>query len=82
MRPEVEQFAEEMEEVMQKHDAEKGDSWKSMPIKDLEEILEGVIEDYRYAGDYWEEMEELIDIANVAMMLWHRYKQEVNHESR
>jgi len=71
MRAEIQEFA-----------AKKGDSWKSMPIKDLEEILDGVIEDYRYAGDYWEGMEELIDIANITMMLWHRYKQEVNHESR
>ena len=77
MRAEIQEFAEAMEKEMQRHDPEKGDSWKSMPIKDLEEILDGVIEDYRYAGDYWEGMEELIDVANIAMMLWHRCKEEV-----
>jgi len=78
MRKEIKEFAEVMEKEMQRHDPKKGDSWKSMPIEGLKDILEGAIEDYRYAGDYWEEMEELIDIANLAMMLWHRCKEEVD----
>ena len=40
IRPEIMRFAEAMETKLQKHDKEKGDSWKKMSINRLKELLE------------------------------------------
>jgi len=77
MRPEIEQFAEEMEKVMLRHDAEKGDSWKELPIEHLEAGLNNEVDELNLSSDYWGEMQECIDIANYAMMLFHRCRREV-----
>ena len=77
MRPEIEEFAKEMERVMLQHDAEKGDSWKTLPIENLEDGLQNEADELRLSGDYWEEMQECIDVANYAMMLFNRCKKEV-----
>jgi len=78
MRPEIEQFAEEMEEFMQKHGAEKGDSWKLMPLHDLVNGLLREVDEFHYAESNYDAMKECVDIANFCMMLWHRYKQEAS----
>jgi len=85
MRKEIKEFAEEMERVMQENDAKKVDSWKSLPIQCLEDLLLGRFEDYQYATEFEEykftitgHKRELINIANICMMLWHRYKEEEN----
>ena len=70
VRPEIIDFAEKMETVMREHDEKKGDSWKKCDVKQLDNKL---CEEFRE----WDETnkcsnEELVDIANMCMMLWNR----------
>jgi len=71
-RPELLEFAREMSRTYEKHYPQKGDSWKSVPIDDLHRLLHKVIHDYWYDDDEPCDRKDFIDIANVAMMLWHR----------
>jgi len=73
LRNAVREFAEEMERIMQKHDPVKGDTWKTCPIEFLEEKLEDEFAEYKH-GSFVRDERELIDIANIAMMLWYRKK--------
>jgi predicted house-cleaning noncanonical NTP pyrophosphatase (MazG superfamily) len=66
MRDEIKEFTEEMERIMSKHDEKKGDSWKVMTIYQLENKLE---EEYI---EYMGKEDELVDLANICMMLYHR----------
>ncbi len=73
MREEIKEFAEAMEIVMQKHDRYKKDSWKECDIGHLENKL---IEEYKEWKDgtiLCPTKNEVIDIANICMMLFHRY---------
>lgn len=70
MRKEIEDFASEMERVMSTHDASKGDSWKACPLGFLEEKRAEEHREYNVTGN----QRELIDEANVLMMLWNRRK--------
>jgi hypothetical protein len=77
LREEIKDFADAMELVLRKHDKEKGDSWKDMSPFDLLYILE---KEYLELDGEWVEGDkermraELIDVANIAMMIWHRLK--------
>lgn len=64
----VEVFAGYMLDVMNKHQQAKGDSWKTCNIGFLEGKLHEELAEYADSGD----KRELIDIANVCMMLYHR----------
>ena len=80
IRAEIMLFAEEMERVMRKHDAEKGDSWKNIPT---EYLLLKLQEEYGEASvDTQKNPMELVDLANVAMMLFYRYKFKVKLDQR
>lgn len=80
IRPDVLKFAYAMEMTLRKHDAKKGDSWKSCEISFLEQKLDEEYKEYVNESAkfyHWEPVSEtaafeLIDIANMAMMLWHR----------
>lgn len=74
MRKEILEFAEKMEEKMQKHDAEKGDSWKVLHPSFLEVELDRVIREYRNT----EKPDKLISIANFCMMLYRREEARLN----
>lgn len=50
------------------NDSEKTDSWLSCDMEYLEYTLMGEIEEYNESGD----KDELIDIANMCMMLYNR----------
>lgn len=67
-------FAREMACVLASHTPEKGDSWKTMPLGDLHRLLNKCFHDYWYNEPV--EQKDYVDIANVAMMLWHRTKEE------
>ena len=69
VRVEVAVFARQMEATMQEHDPIKGDTWKYCQIGFLEHKLEEEIEEYKHGG---RNPDELIDIANICMMLWNR----------
>ena len=76
VRKEIKEFAEEMERVMQEHDAEKGDSWKKRPSYFLIKVLLGKVEEFHYTESNYKAREEVVDIANYCMMLFHRYKED------
>ena len=82
-RPEIIEFTKEMERVMSENDKEKGDSWKTCDIEFLVDKLEEEIEEWKEGNDYREHYalmpynldshkKELVDMANVCMMIWHR----------
>lgn len=70
IRKEIMEFAEEMERVMAEHDNGKGDSWKRIPLSQLDDKLNEEIEEARIDGD----KREFVDVANVCMMIWERMK--------
>jgi hypothetical protein len=76
IRPEIMAFAEAMEAEMARHDPEKGDSWKTMPVDKLSDIMGELVESWwhDYAEDYETPAHDYVDIANLAMMIWHRTK--------
>lgn len=66
IRPEILFFAKQMEKVMKRHDAVKGDSWKCMSDKELLDKLE---EEYHEAeGGIF--AKEYLDVGLVCMMLF------------
>lgn len=79
MRDEIKEFAEKMEEVMKEHDDEKGDSWKDMPTPLLGEYLEEEFNEWKWTrGKYGRKGQgELLDIANMCMMLYHTIDMEM-----
>lgn len=69
MRQEVKEFAEDMERILAKHDALKGESWKRMNYADLRDLLfNEFIEAYKVTAK--PHPDEFVDLANIAMMLW------------
>lgn len=73
MREEIQNFAEEMERVMEDNSQDKGESWKRMSLGDLNEKLKEELEEW---DDEIYSKEELVDIADCCMMLWNRLDQE------
>ena len=85
VRKEILDFVEEMERVMRKHDPKKGDSWKNCPMSFLFDKLK---EEYREIpkinsidADFGLKIErqdeiikEVIDVANICMMIWNRLR--------
>ena len=68
LRPSLQSFSRAMELVLMQHDLVKGDSWQSIAEGDLwiklhEEFTEAT---------HSKSSEELIDLANICMMLYHR----------
>jgi len=82
IRKEIMEFAKEMERIMQQNDSKKGDSWKHMNIVALEIKLDEEIAEWKEVRHKLQnidkKMKELIDMANVCMMLWHRLKEMKN----
>jgi len=72
-RNEIYDFANEMEEVMKGHDNEKGDSWKTCSIGFLEKKLKEEFEEWSKQDGDMAKQRETVDIANICMMLFHRY---------
>ncbi len=70
IRCEILEFAKEMEKIMKKHDKKKGDTWKTVSINFLKGKLIEEFDEYIV----YENTDELVDIANICMMLWHRLK--------
>lgn len=77
MREDLEKFALEMEKILLKHDKKKGDSWKTCDIKYLENKLEEEFREWKNTSVPLNKGVEVIDIANICMMLWHRYYPEI-----
>lgn len=82
MRRVVQDFAEAMEKKLAEKDAEYGTTWTTCSIEFLYDRLMREIEEFKeeYHGvpvfiETEESIKELVDIANVAMMLYHRIRQ-------
>ena len=74
-RSEILAFADAMEVEMARHDAEKGDSWKEMDLPSLITLFsKAMAEWYDYKINSEDNINQLIDIANLAMMLRWRAK--------
>lgn len=77
LRPAVQQFAEAMEAKLRTHDANKGpDGWRGADIDDLLCLFDGEVDEMNSVlveedGEPDRRIaEELIDVANYAMMIW------------
>lgn len=73
IRKEILEFAEVMEDVMRINDDKKGDSWKDCEISFLESKLIVDFAEWLQTRNYNLSKNEVIDIANYCMMLFHRY---------
>jgi hypothetical protein len=79
----IESFAKEMDKVYSFHKPKKGESWKDCTIKFLQDkLVEEHLEWLKASSgeltglnDKDLSAKELVDIANVCMMLYHRLKQ-------
>lgn len=69
MRKELLEFSNEMECVMSVHDINKRDSWKNMS---MDELVKKLHEEYNEVLVSDISSKELVDLANVCMMLWNR----------
>ena len=67
------EFVIQMEDTLQKHSGEKGDSWNDCDMQFLIDKLEEEIKEYRDETKPLAKAEELVDVANMCMMLYHRY---------
>lgn len=63
-----------METTMSRHDKNKGESWKWCDVDFLKGKLKEEFEEYQDSGD----KHELVDIANVCMMLFNRELWRIN----
>lgn len=67
IRKEIRDFAAQMENVMQDHDAVKGDSWKSMNVDALQNLL---LKKVFEAQQTKAPAKEWVDVANFCMMVF------------
>ena len=66
-------FAEHMNAKIVANEPTKGDSWKGTKIEVLIGNLHDEIQEFNDAKRVGEKAEELVDIANMCMMLFNRY---------
>jgi len=69
MRPDILSFAEKMEDAMSRHDIIKADSWKYI---DEQYLWNKLYEEFEEAITSQFPADELVDLANICMMLYHR----------
>lgn len=74
VRREIKAFAFQMEMEMRRHDPKKGDSWKTMNLGELRTLFSKSHRNWLWSLTD-NERHQLIDIANLAMMLWHRMEE-------
>jgi len=68
-------FLGHMEAVLRSHDAEKGDSWKSLSIAEMFNLLADEVEELSECNSVPQTMVELLDVANMCMMTWTKLSQ-------
>ena len=68
----MKEFMELMEIEIEKHQAQYGDSWKSMSIGKLFDRLDNKVDEF----DLTMNKQKLISVANLAMFLYIRMKKE------
>ena len=65
-------FFERMSKEILFHMKEKGETWKTMSALSLEKLLSEIIGKYRTTDDDLQACDELVDLANVAAMVYLR----------
>lgn len=79
IRQEILDFAKAMEAEMARHDEIEGDSWKDIPIDAFSSSISNHLwnlKDAKYRDDNEAISHDVIDIANYAMMIFHKVKGE------
>ena len=66
-------FVMQMEVILNKHEKEKGNSWTTCDIQFLENKLKEELLEYQKEDKPLAKAEELVDVANMYMMLYNRY---------
>jgi|HubBroStandDraft_3_1064219.scaffolds.fasta_scaffold01536_8 hypothetical protein len=82
LRAEVWEFAQAMEVKLKKNDHKTG--WQQLPIEALRRLMMLEVEEFNVAREFFgadEAMNELVDIANFAMMLRDRLRIEKERKS-
>ena len=69
----LKEFVEQMKLTLDLNQGEKGDSWVTCDIKFLKGKLREEIAEYYGEEGSMKSAKELVDIANVCMMLYHRH---------
>lgn len=73
IRPEILSFARAMEKELRENDITQGDTWKRLKISTIESMLDDEIAELkRVKGNSQVELNDMVDIANLLMMLWYR----------
>lgn len=77
IRPEIQKFAEAMENKLRKHDEERGETgWRGEGFAYLLDRLEDEVDELKNIETDIDEKEECVDIANFAMMIFDRHSDE------
>ena len=66
-------FVDAMKLKLDLNQDRKGDSWATCDIEFLEDKLLGEIKEYLDESKHGKKSRELIDVANICMMLYHRH---------
>ena len=82
MDKDIEFFAAEMEATMNMHKPEKGDSWKTCSIEFLESKLREEFKECQNEYGLPGETHELVDLANICMMLHNRKIMDVRPKAK
>lgn len=67
------EFIEKMQLVLDEHQEEKGNSWNDCNLQFLLDKLDEEIKEFKEELKPLAKAQELVDVANMCMMLYHRY---------
>ena len=66
-------FNQAMEVELYKHEKKKGNSWNDCDLQFLLDKLDEEIKEFKDETKPLAKAEEIVDVANICMMLYHRY---------
>lgn len=66
-------FTMKMRNVLEENEKQKGNSWASCDLQFLLDKLDEEIKEFKDESKPLAKAEELADVANICMMLYHRY---------
>lgn len=67
------EFVQEMNNKLDENQEEKGDSWNDCDLQFLFDKLDEEIKEFKDEPKPLAKAHELVDVANICMMLYHRY---------
>lgn len=69
----LKEFYCHMKLVLDEHQDRKGDSWTADEVQWLEQRLEKEMEEFRRESNPLKKAQELVDVANFCMFIYHKY---------